>query len=103
MPQYIIHKDGAYNIFATVVDAPYFDSALTLEELKEYTKEEYGKEGLRQLDDRLERAHSKGCSAFNDIDLEDCISGNRAGPGESEMPFDEFIAKYLTLGKEVKP
>jgi hypothetical protein len=96
MPQYIIHKDGAYNIFSTVVDAPYFDSALTLDQLKAYTQEQYGLEGMRQLDARLERAHKKGCSAF-DMDLEECISCNRAGPDESEVPLDEFVRKYLTL------
>jgi hypothetical protein len=79
-----------------VVDAPYFDSALTLDQLKEYTQEQYGKEGLRELSARLDRAHKNGCSAF-DMDLEECVSCNRAGPDESEVPLDEFVRKYLTL------
>ncbi|KKN87480.1 hypothetical protein LCGC14_0259350 [marine sediment metagenome] len=27
MPQYILHKDGAYNIYSTIVDAPLFKEA----------------------------------------------------------------------------
>jgi hypothetical protein len=96
MPQYLIHKNGAYNFWSTVVDAPCYESALTLEDVREIVKTEYGNDGLRLLDARLERAHRDGCSAF-DMDLEDCIAGNRAGPDETEMPFDEVIARYLTL------
>lgn len=98
MGQYIIHKDGAYNIFSTVIDAPYFDSALTRDELTHYVRTVHGTHGLSSLDARLGRAHATGCSAF-DMDLQDCISGNRAGPNESEVPYDEFISRYLTLGK----
>ena len=31
MPQFIIHKDGAFNLFCTVVDSCWFEPALTLE------------------------------------------------------------------------
>lgn len=96
MPQYIIHKDGAYNFYTTVADGACYESALTLDQVREIIKEEYGQQGLRELDARLERAHKTGCSAFNET-LETCIEGNRAGPRERHMPRDEFIAKYLTL------
>ena len=65
MPAFIIHKDGAYNVFSTVVDACYFEPALTLDELREWYRPEYGEAGMRVLPARLERAHSTGSSAIS--------------------------------------
>lgn len=97
MPSYIIHKDGVYNLYTTVADGPWFVHGITLEQLQEITKEEFGASGLRDLPDRLERAHKTGCSAISGETLEECIRCNRAGPKESRIPVDEFIAKYLSL------
>jgi hypothetical protein len=97
MAQFIIHKDGAYNIFGTIADAPYFENALTLDQLEQYTLNMFGEDGLRALPERLERAHLTGCSNRAGWTLEECISGNRAGPHESTMPTNEFIQRYLTL------
>jgi hypothetical protein len=96
MAHYIIHLDGAYNIWSTVVDSPLFESALTLEQLSYVTKRDHGEHGLRALRDRLDRAHATGCSSYIE-DLDDVISVNRAGPKESRLSKSEFIAKYLTL------
>lgn len=35
MPQAILHKDGAYQLYTTVADGPCYEQALTLDELKE--------------------------------------------------------------------
>jgi len=96
MPRYIIHKDGAYNFFSTVVDAACYESALTLEQVEGIVKEKHGSDGMRDLPARLKRAHETGCSA-DGWTLDDCIAGNRQGPNESEMPRDEFIRRYLTF------
>jgi hypothetical protein len=88
MAHFILHKDGAYNVWSTIVDAPIYESALTLDQLKQAEP---------WTDERLARAHDKGCSAIYGITLDGCIEGNRAGPEETEMPRDEFIAKFLTL------
>jgi len=88
MPTYIIHKDGAYNLFSTVSDGCHYESALTLEQLREALPGD--------IDERLARAHKTGCSGIGHS-LEDCISGNRAGQGEAELPADEFIRRFLTL------
>lgn len=97
MGQLILHKDGAYQIYTTVADGPCFESALTLEELTRYIREEFGAEGLRELPQRLERAHKTGCSHMLGMTLAECISANRAGENESELSFDEFVTRYLTL------
>ena len=96
MAQLILHKDGAYNIFSTIVDAPIYDSAITLNQLTDVIRHEHGEEGIRGLTGRLNRAHETGCSGYNET-LETCILGNRAGENESELSVDDFIAKYLTL------
>lgn len=97
MSNFIIHKGGAYNVYTTVADGACYERALTLDELTEVVRFEQGQEGLRQLPARLERSHATGCSALDGRTLEECISCNRAGPGESELTFGEFVAKYLTL------
>jgi hypothetical protein len=97
MPNYIICRGDAYNIYSTIVDAPLFKEAATLEMLTNWYALEYGQHGLRDLPERLERAHAKGTSCINDRDLEDCITLNRAGENESELTFDELVARYLTL------
>jgi hypothetical protein len=99
MPQYIIHKDGAYNIFTTIADGACYDGALTLEQLREVIKDEYGEQGMRDLPARLERAHESGCSGRG-WTLDDCIDSNRQGPNEKRMPKDEFVRRYLTLPSE---
>jgi hypothetical protein len=97
MPQYIIHKDGVYNIYSTVVDAPFYEGGLTREQLEQIIREEQGEQGIRFLPERLERAHRKGTSSHIDDSLEGCVSCNRAGEKEAELPFDEFVRRFLTL------
>jgi hypothetical protein len=88
MPIFIIHKDGAYNLFSTVVDACHYEPALTLAQLHEVLPGD--------IDDRLKRAHFSGCSGI-DWTLGDCIETNRAGPQEARLPPDEFVRRFLTL------
>lgn len=97
MSRYIIHKDGAYNFYTTVADGAIYESALTLEQLRQVVERESGESGLRDLPDRLDRAHRTGCSDLGGMTLEECVICNRAGPNEDEISYDEFIAKYLTL------
>lgn len=97
MPKLIIHKNGAYNLYSTVVDAPVYESALTIEQLIDVTFIELGISGLKDLPLRLGRAHKTGCSHVAGFTLEDCIISNRAGENESNIPVDDFIKRFLTL------
>ena len=99
MPRYLIHKDGAYNEFTTVADGACWEKALTLAQLEESIEFQFGQSGLDVLPERLARAHATGCSG-HDWTLDECIASNRCGPGESNMPRDEFIRRYLTLEPE---
>ena len=91
MPRFIIHKDGMYNEYTTIADGACWDGGLTLEELKRVLRPEIGTE----FGERLERAHKTGCSGIG-WSLDDCIACNRAGPNESRLSQDEFVARYLT-------
>lgn len=97
MANLILHKDGAYNLYTTIANGACYESALTLEQLKKVIRFEYGEQGIQKLPARLERAHRTGCSALDGKTLEECISCNRAGPNETELSVNEFVAKYLTL------
>lgn len=97
MGQFILHKDGAYNLYTTVADGCCYERALTLEQLQEVLWFEGGQAATDQLPERLARAHATGCSALPRTTLAECIEGNRAGPNESEMAFDDFVQRYLTL------
>ena len=97
MPQLILHKNGAYNLYTTVADGACYESALTLEQLREVIEFDHGQAGLEVLPSRLERAHKTGCSSLRGETLAECISCNRAGPGEAHLSVDEFVRRYLTL------
>jgi hypothetical protein len=102
MPRLILHKDGAYNLYTTVADGPCYERALTLDELQEVLRLEGGQAAIDALPARLERAHKTGCSSIDGETLEECITCNRAGPDESEVPLDEFVRRWLTLPTEQK-
>lgn len=96
MPRYIIHKEGVYNLYSTVVDAPCYVHGLTLDQLKIAIEDERSQKGLDDLPERLERAHATGCSSFLET-LEECIVTNRAGENETELSYEEFVNRFLTI------
>lgn len=97
MPQFIIHNNGAYNLYSTISDGACFEQAITLNQLRNYIQKHSGDSGLDGLPDRLERAHAKGTSSHEDDSLAETLCCKRAGPNESEMSVNEFIEKYLTF------
>lgn len=97
MPQLILHKDGAYQLYSTVSDGPCFDHALTLAELQEALHFEGGQRAIDKLPAQLARAHATGCSSTTGMTLLECISCNRAGQNEKEVEPEEFISRWLTL------
>lgn len=89
-------------MYSTITDSPLFEEACTLGELKKYTKEEEGNQGLRCLPSALERAHKKGtCSMFH-LSLVQAISDNRAGTNGTQLSSAEFIKRFLVLKKPKK-
>ena len=96
MPAYIIHKDGAFNVFSSVVDACYFEPALTRVELEKWYRDEYGKSGMLGLPERIKRATDTGTSAMGGT-IDGHIDSNRCGPREGKITKAEFIRRFLTI------
>ena len=97
MANFILHRDGAYNIYTTIADCACYESAMTLDQLEKVIRFDLGEQGMRDLPYRLNRAHKTGCSSMSGETLEECISCNRAGPHETCLSVDEFVEKYMTL------
>jgi hypothetical protein len=97
MPQLILHKNGAYNVYTTVADGACYEHALTREQLEEVIRFEGGARAVAELPKRLERAHKTGCSSVDGTTLEECIAGNRAGENEARLTVEEFVERFLTL------
>jgi hypothetical protein len=82
-----------YFEWSTVVDSP-VTVGMSLEEFKEYYKNEYGSQGMRELDERLKRVEEKGVSGHPPYDnLESFFNYNRAGENETLATKEEVIER----------
>lgn len=93
MPENIIKIKEYYLLYSTVVDAP-TTWGMTLPDLTKFYKEEYGNEGIRDLQKRMSRVEDKGTSSFLDSSVEDTIAGNHAGPDGTTITLDEIYTAY---------
>lgn len=104
MADFIIHHEGAYNIFGTIADGVHYETALTIDQLRKVIRLKHGEAGVANLQQRLERAHLTGCSGFG-WSLDDCIRANRwDGNRETEpgpISRDEFIRRHMTLATAI--
>lgn len=90
MPKFIVHHDGWFFEWSTIVDAPTTE-AMRREAFEEYYQDQHGKVGMRELPARLERAVKYGTSSMDQMSAEDLIAGNRAGDDETEMSFTDIL------------
>lgn len=81
-----------YLEWSTVVDAP-VTHGMSLDELRDLVRDEYGNEGLRSLPDRLARLDKTGTSFHNDS-VDGVIAFNRAGIDETCLTKDQIIAMF---------
>jgi hypothetical protein len=106
MPRYICkvaNDDQAWYLeWSTVVDAP-VSYGMSLEEFKEFYREEYGNQGLGELEERLKRVEQKGTSSMMHDSVNDLIANNRAGKKETQITKDQIIAYYCTEELENLP
>lgn len=93
MPRFIIHHDGYFLEWSTVVDAP-VSYGMRREEFEEYYLAEHGRSGMLELAARLERAERNGTSAIPFTSVESLTSLNRAGPRTECIPFSEIFRIY---------
>ena len=90
-----------YLEWSTVVDAP-VTVGMSLEEYKEYYKDEYGQfsEEAAVFQDRMKRVEEKGTSSRDNTTTLDLIKGNRAGKRESCLNKEQIIEWYCHRREE---
>lgn len=97
MPNYIVKLTQGdkswYLEWSTIVDAP-ITYGMTLEEFRQWYREEYGRDGISKLEERLERVERTGTSSFQRFELEHLLEMNRAGVKESCLTKGEIIQHY---------
>lgn len=99
MPRYIVHQDGWFFEWSTIVDAP-VTFGMKLDEFKEYYRDQYGAEGFRDLGERLDRALAKGTSSHMETGDELMDGYNRAGYRETYLTIPEIIRIYCEERRE---
>ncbi len=100
MGSFIVHHQGAFLEWSTVIDAP-ITFAMAEGELREYLAREYGQSDLALLDERIARAVSQGTSCISPpYNFDDIVSCNRAGPDETELSRDQLINIYFVERRE---
>jgi hypothetical protein len=109
MPQHIIKlnddrdKKEYYLIWSTIVDAP-VTYGMSLNELKNWYKQQYGQNGMIELEGRLERVEKFGISAYPPFNvIENYFSFNRAGEDESVLDKNGIIEKYCRVPNPTTP
>lgn len=82
-----------YMEWSTVLDAP-LTNGMSLEDFKIAYKEEYGNNGMHELEKRLERVEQKGTSSMLDRNVDDTISCNRAGEKGKKLSKSKIIELF---------
>lgn len=93
MPQYICHHEGKYLLWSTVIDAPE-TYAGSEQDIRDHIREETGRQGLHDIEERLRRARETGTSMRNST-LRDVVLYNHAGPDGEEITYDDVIRFYF--------
>lgn len=100
MGRVIVKIEDYYLEWSSTADAP-ITFGMSLKEFESYHRDEYGRNGHRDFDRRMERVHEAGTSSHYKMTVEEIISGNRAGPDETELTPDEIYQAYC-LRKPIK-
>lgn len=82
-----------YLEWTTVSDSPR-TWGMSLEDFKQSYKEEHGRHGMYELEERLKRVEEKGTSSLVDNSAEEVIRHNRAGKNETCLSKQQIIDFY---------
>lgn len=93
MPRYIMQLGDYFMEWSTIVDAP-VTFGMLLPEFREYYRDEYGRNGSRDLDGRLERVSENGTSSRLGHTPGNLMACNHAGTAETELTADEIYRAY---------
>ncbi len=98
MGRCIVHHNGAFAIWSTVVDA-IITEPMTESEIRAYLEREttLSSAAARPIDHRIADAKRKGTSMRDDESLAETLMCNRMGPREGRMSTRKIIENRLTL------
>lgn len=68
---------------------------MTEQQLREYVAVEYGRAGVRELDDRIASCRSAGTSLQSGADLESILRCNRCGEEGQALTVEELLDRYV--------
>lgn len=85
--------DVRYMEWSSIVDAP-GTYLVPIEGFRDYYAQQYGRDGVRGLQARLDRADERGTSSFHDRNLDEAIGFNRAGPLETVATAAQIFELY---------
>ena len=87
-----------YLEYSSVVDAP-VTFGVSLEEFTHGYRLKYGTESLKQeFPDRMKRVEEKGTSSYMYVSVEEELTCNRAGKGETRLTIPQIIDAYCVNG-----
>lgn len=91
----LTHKDKDYYLmWSEVVDAP-VTYGMSLDEFKEYYRNEYGESGMRGLPEKLELVEKYGVSNWPHYhSADEYIKFNRAGHNQKQITKAQIIKIY---------
>lgn len=93
MARTIVKINEYYLEWSSIIDAP-ITFGMSRDEFEVYHRDEYGAHGHRDFNDRMARVEKTGSSYLLDTTACEVVSGNRAGPDESELTLDEVYQAY---------
>jgi len=99
MPRYICKlTDSAgsdyYMEWSTISDGP-FSRLMSLDQFRRHYRRQYGKEGMRELPERMACVEQYGTSCMPPQSVEELIAWNRAGDDESCLTKEQILEMYM--------
>mgnify|MGYP000967480760 CR=1 FL=1 len=95
MPQIIIHENGVFNLFSTVVDAPIFNHGIKEADLLVYLYEEGGRSRVEDFIRKRERIVENG--SFMSGSVKEVVMLNCAGKNEENIDYETFMSMFMTI------
>lgn len=94
----LYHEPNAYNIIHTGTGEICFDGGVSLEALKEWWKEEFGRRGVWELENiMLPIVQENGASSHTFTPKDYVGEYNSERVRTDKLSMEQFIAKYLTV------
>ncbi len=102
MGQVIVKLQDHYLIWSSIVDAP-ITMGMKRRAFANYYRKEYGELSFREeFETRMARADQNGTSAIPPMSVEDLVSHNRAGKGETCLTLKQITAEYIPQAPKQK-